>query len=63
MTLNLALIPTVGLVGAAIATALSMALESLLLVLAVRRHFGMTSFIAFAGRLTPPIAAQGAAAE
>lgn len=63
VTLNLALIPTVGLVGAAIATALSMALESLLLVLAVRRHFGMTSFIAFAGRLTPPIAAQGAAAE
>lgn len=63
LTLNLLLIPTIGLIGAAIATATAMALEALLLVLAVRRHLGVTSFIAFAGRLRAVPPAQGAPAE
>lgn len=51
LSLNFILIPTIGLVGAAIATALSMTIEAILLVIAVRHHLGVISFIGFAGRL------------
>ncbi|MEM6712771.1 MAG: lipopolysaccharide biosynthesis protein [Pseudomonadota bacterium] len=49
--LNFALIPSMGLTGAAIATATAMATEAVLLVLAVRRHLGVTSFIGLVRRL------------
>lgn len=49
--LNLALIPTIGLIGAAIATAVSMAFEALFLLIMVRRHIGVISFVGVAGRL------------
>lgn len=51
LSLNFILIPTIGLVGASIATALSMIIEATLLVFAVRHHLGVISFIGFAGRL------------
>lgn len=51
LSLNFILIPTIGLVGAAIATALSMTIEAILLVFAVRHHLGVISFIGLAGRL------------
>jgi O-antigen/teichoic acid export membrane protein len=51
LSLNLILIPTIGLLGAAIATALSMTIEAILLVIAVRHHLGVISFIGFAGHL------------
>lgn len=51
LSLNFLLIPTIGLMGAAIATALSMTIEAILLVFAVRHHLGVISFIGFAGRL------------
>lgn len=51
LALNFALIPLFGLVGAAVATALSMVVETLLLVIAVRRTLGIVSFIGVVGRL------------
>lgn len=51
LSLNLILIPTIGLLGAAIATALSMTIEAIFLVIAVRHHLGVISFIGFAGHL------------
>jgi O-antigen/teichoic acid export membrane protein len=54
LALNFALIPLFGLVGAAVATAVSMVVETLLLVIAVRRTLGIVSFIGVVGRLKGP---------
>ncbi len=51
LALNLALIPVFGLVGAAVATALSMVIETLLLAVAVHRTLGIVSFIGVVSRL------------
>ncbi len=48
--LNLILIPTIGLIGAAIATATAMAVEAILLVYTVRRHLGVITFVGLARR-------------
>jgi O-antigen/teichoic acid export membrane protein len=53
--LNLILIPAYGAVGAAIATALSLALASLTLTFAVRKHLGISVFFSLRpARATPP---------
>ncbi|MBV6657259.1 MAG: lipopolysaccharide biosynthesis protein [Devosiaceae bacterium] len=57
--LNLALIPTIGLIGAAIATAGSMAFETVLLAITVKRRLGFVSFIGAVRQLD----AKGADAE
>lgn len=54
LCLNLVLIPTTGLVGAAIATATAMLCEGVLLMIMVRRHLGIVSFIGVVGRLNRP---------
>lgn len=51
IALNFALIPVMGLMGAALATALSMCAETILLAIAVRKKLGILSFIGFVGRL------------
>lgn len=50
--LNFLLIPIYGLLGAALATALSMTVETILLGLAVHRTLGIISFIGVVGRLS-----------
>ena len=60
--LNIALIPTIGLIGAAIATAISMAVEATLLAIMVHRKMGIVSFILAVHRLDSPkhqVTAQG----
>lgn len=59
LSLNLILIPTIGLLGAAIATAISMVVEAVLLLMMVRRHLGVISFIGVTGRLNRSPKAQG----
>lgn len=51
LSLNFALIALFGLIGAAIATAVSMTVETLLLSLAIYRKLGVVSFIGAVGRL------------
>jgi O-antigen/teichoic acid export membrane protein len=53
IALNFALIPVLGLVGAAIATAVAMTVETILLALAVHRTLGIVSIIGFTNRLKP----------
>jgi len=54
LALNFALIALFGLIGAAIATAVSMTVETLLLSLAIYRKLGVVSFIGAVGRLKAP---------
>ncbi|MCO5733695.1 lipopolysaccharide biosynthesis protein [Rhizobium sp. SSA_523] len=54
IALNITLIPYFGLMGAAVATALAMAIEAVLLFLAVRQTLGITLFV-FAGRRSAPV--------
>ncbi|MCB1489114.1 MAG: lipopolysaccharide biosynthesis protein [Bauldia sp.] len=56
VALNLALIPVLGLSGAAIATATALLLESVALYLAARNRLGIHSFVFFA---FGPVAAEG----
>jgi O-antigen/teichoic acid export membrane protein len=48
--LNLVLIPRWGLWGAAVASALSLAFETLLLAVAVRSRLGIVMFVPLGGR-------------
>ena len=52
VALNLSLIPSMGLIGAAIATAVAMAFESAALYAAIRRKLGIHAFIIPAASLT-----------
>ena len=60
VALNLILIPTIGLIGAAIATALSWALETLFLAIAVKKRLG---FVCFIFRLRSMPTEEGGAAQ
>lgn len=55
LTLNVVLIPLFGLVGAALATALSMTIETLLLAVAVHRTLGIVTFIGVVSSLAPSV--------
>lgn len=57
ISLNLVLIPPFGLMGAAVATALAMAVETLAVLVAVRRHFGFTATAFSLGELGAPAGA------
>lgn len=54
LALNFVLIALFGLIGAAVATALSMTVETILLSLAIHRKLGIVSFIGAVGRLKAP---------
>ncbi|MEQ9519277.1 MAG: lipopolysaccharide biosynthesis protein [Parvibaculum sp.] len=55
IALNLVLIPIYGAVGAAIATALSLALASLALTFALKKHLGISVFFSFIPDRTPDL--------